>query len=308
MIIKSADDKEASTEGLHSLLRRRDLTTDTKRRIEQEIRTFEAGIRGEREAAYHIDSNLGESKNWAVIHDLRLIYRDQVAQIDHVFVNRFLELWVCETKHFSECLEINEHGECFATYRGKSVGVSSPFAQNRQHINFLNKYFNLGLIKLPTRLGFPMKPSIKSLVLVSGRAKILRPRSKVSGLNTLMKSEEFTAFLDAEIDRIGNPLVVAKVIGTDCMKTFARALAAAHCPGSMDWAKRFGLPSKLFNEPNRPRCVQCREPVSDRVLSYCRAHAARFAGEVYCYECQRGTSPRQLAKRPPSDAAVPAKP
>ncbi len=61
-------------------------------------------------AAYEIDFHHKASRNWAVIHDLRLEYRGRVAQIDHLLINRWLEFWVCESKHFSEGVAINEQG------------------------------------------------------------------------------------------------------------------------------------------------------------------------------------------------------
>jgi hypothetical protein len=52
MIIKEADDKKNSIRALQALLSRPDCGADTRKRIEQEIRNIQAGIRGEEEAAY----------------------------------------------------------------------------------------------------------------------------------------------------------------------------------------------------------------------------------------------------------------
>ena len=62
-----------------------------------------------------------QSKNWfspieeapvfaSVIHDLRIECEGRVAQIDHLLIGRFLDIWVCETKNFSEGIAINEQG------------------------------------------------------------------------------------------------------------------------------------------------------------------------------------------------------
>lgn len=107
MIIKEADDKKPAILAMQALLSRPDCKPDTKKRIEQEIRNIQAGVRGEEEAAYEMKVHWGESKNWMVIHDLRIEHGGLVAQIDHLLINRFLEIWVCESKHFSEGIGIN---------------------------------------------------------------------------------------------------------------------------------------------------------------------------------------------------------
>ncbi len=74
MLIKSADDKNKDIETLQGLLNHRSMTAVTRKEIEQEIRTIHSGIRGEKEAAYEIDIYFKRSKNWAVIHDLRIVH------------------------------------------------------------------------------------------------------------------------------------------------------------------------------------------------------------------------------------------
>ena len=50
--------------------------------MEREMKTIRAGVSGEKDSAYYIDFYFRNSKNWAVIHDLRLEHRGQVVQID----------------------------------------------------------------------------------------------------------------------------------------------------------------------------------------------------------------------------------
>ena len=67
-----------------------------------------------------------------IIHDFRIECDGRTAQIDHLIINRFLDIWVCESKHFSEGITINEHGECSAFYDSKPYGVPSPIEQNKK--------------------------------------------------------------------------------------------------------------------------------------------------------------------------------
>jgi hypothetical protein len=109
MIIKQADDQVSA---LAELERRAHLADSTaKKRLEEEIRTRRAGIKGEAESAYLIDFYYEKSKFWAVLHDLRIEVDGQVAQIDHVMINRMLECYVLETKRFHAGVRITDEGE-----------------------------------------------------------------------------------------------------------------------------------------------------------------------------------------------------
>jgi hypothetical protein len=90
----------------------------------------------------------GESRNWAIIHDLRVEFGDLVAQIDHLVINRWLDIWVCESKHFSEGVAINNHGEFTAFFNHKPYGVPSPIEQNERHILILKRILDAGMVEL----------------------------------------------------------------------------------------------------------------------------------------------------------------
>lgn len=154
MIIKGPDENESKIATLEGLRGRRDASAGVRKRIDQELRNIRAGIKGEEESAYEIDFHFGASKNYVVIHDLRIECEGRVAQIDHLVINRFLEVWVCESKHFSEGIAINEQGECSAFFKNKPYGVASPFEQNKKHIMVLGSLFKTGMVQLPKRLGF----------------------------------------------------------------------------------------------------------------------------------------------------------
>src|SRR5690606_15808502 len=121
----------------------------------------------------------------AVIHDLRLEINGRVAQIDHLLIGRMLEVYVLETKTFSTGITINEHGEFSLPYEGKEIGIPSPIEQNNRHIRVLEDAFKE--IGHPTRLGIPMPPSFRSVVLVSPKATIKRPKTSKIDLESIVK-------------------------------------------------------------------------------------------------------------------------
>ena len=88
----------------------------------------------------------------------RLEVDGRVAQIDHLIVNRFLHVWVCESKHFSEGVAVDEFGEWTGFSHGRPYGIGSPIEQNRKHIAVLNDAFRQRLVQPPKRLGFTLTP------------------------------------------------------------------------------------------------------------------------------------------------------
>lgn len=313
MIIKEADDKKSSIQALQALLSHPDCSADIHKRIEQEIRNIQAGARGEEEAAYEMKVHWGESKNWMVLHDLRIEHGELAAQIDHLIINRLLDIWVCESKHFSEGVAINEHGEFTAFFARKPYGVPSPIEQNKRHILILKRFFDAGTVKLPTRLGFTIKPDLKSLVLVSKHARISRPKAKIDGLDSVIKNDQIFKSIDKAIDQNNNPLLVAKIIGQDTLETLAWDIAYQHKPIAFDWAAKFGLSSKAtaskpapskaeakpeatqvaqdFTEEQNPKqklaCHSCGVSISYNVAKYCWFNKSKFGGNTYCMDCQK---------------------
>ena len=279
MLIKSADDKTNDVAILRSLLTHSAATTDTKREIEREIHNIISGDKGEKDAAYHIESYFNHSTNWAIIHDLRIVHDGWSAQIDHILVNRLLDIWVCESKHFVEGIAINDYGECSEFFNGQAHGIPSPFEQNHRHCDVLQAVFDHGAVELPKRLGFPIKPDIKSLVLVSKNARITRPRVKIKELDEILKADQIGTRIDKEFENDNNPLRAAKVIASATLKDFANRLAAMHTPNPFNWPAKFGLSTMI--------CSSCKEPVTDKVAKFCWSRKAIFANKVFCRECQK---------------------
>lgn len=319
MIIKSADDKSPHISALQIIFARPDITVDTKKRIEQEIKNIKAGLKGEGEAAYEMNFHYKNSNNWALIHDLRIECDGRVAQIDHIVINRLMEIWVCESKNFSEGIAINEHGECSQFYANKPSGIASPFEQNSKHIAVLESLFNKGLVKLPTRLGFNIKPTINSLILVSKNARISRPKTKIAGIETIIKNDQFKAHIGKHLDSDNNPVNIAKLIGSDTLESFAKKLAEMHIPINIDYYAKFSvtrvaathlepkkellnhLPAQPINtltqsdaklvstQDKKKECIcnKCGAKISFIVAKFCWNHVAKFGGNAFCMNCQK---------------------
>lgn len=244
MLIKAANDRRKDLDVLQALLAHPRATAQTRTRIEQEMRNIRAGAKGEAEAAYEIDFHHKPSRNWAVIHDLRIEHQGRVAQIDHLLINRVLEFWVCESKHFSEGVAVNEQGEFTAFYGGRAYGVASPIEQNRKHVAVLEKLMRSGIVQLPTRLGISLKPSFRSVVLVSKNARISRPKGTVDGIESVIKADALRKLIERDLDKesaVVTLLSMTKFVGQGTLEDFGRKVAKLHRPIAFDWAAKFGL-------------------------------------------------------------------
>jgi hypothetical protein len=305
MQIKGADDRTADLSALNSFLVRPELSTDARQRIEQEIRSIRAGAVGERDAAYEIEFYFGKNANYATIHDLRLEHDGRVAQIDHLIINRVLQVWVCESKHFVDSVSINAQGEWTRGYHGREYGVPSPIEQNKKHVDVLDAVLRSGAVSLPRRI-FTMRPELLSLVLVSNNAVIKRPPkvSRVEGIDTVIKAERLrSGVFDTWDDSVRT--MVKRLVSTETIQRIARDLVALHRPIAFDWAAKFGfgpaadglasvaalpgpsMPRRgLPTDPSGKPCDRCGGSMSFAEVAFCRFNSKRFDGRSYCRPCQ----------------------
>ena len=240
MLLKEADDRTQDLETLGRLLKDPKTPDATKKKIEREIANIRSGVKGEKEAAYEMNSAF-KTRNCFVIHDLRIEHEGLVAQIDHLLIDRFLNIFVCESKRFGEGIAVNDQGEFSAFFNSRPYGIPSPIEQNRRHIAILEKVLDTAITDWPKRLGFRIRPTLKPYVLVSKNARISRPKeAKIDGLDTIVKTDQFVSRLDKEFDA-QSPLAMAKVVSQDTLEALARQIIALHRPIAFKWAEKFGL-------------------------------------------------------------------
>jgi hypothetical protein len=314
MLIKQADDKSSSIALLSSFLSRADVTADTKQKIEVELRNMRSGLRGENDAAYEIDFSFGKSENWMLIHDLRVEHKGRVAQIDHVLINRLMEVYICESKRFCEGIAVNEQGECATFFKGRAQGIASPFEQNKKHVLVLDTIFENELVPVPRRLGMKIKPTLISLILVSKNARISRPKREFEELSQIMKVDQAMSWVERNATNgISVTSIVSKLVSAKTVEDFARGLVALHVPIEFDWHARFGVPTTAIpsmaavkiesahvpaptsnisdsaaelDVPSKYTCANCAVPLSLAIARFCWKNKRRFKGATYCMACQ----------------------
>lgn len=303
MILKSKDSRQEDIQELNRLL---GLNLSAKQRflVDRELKCLQSGDRNEQNSAYYLDFRYKDSANWAVIHDLRIEHRGRVAQIDHLLINRYLDVYVLESKNYYYGIKITPEGE-FLAWSGKGYqAIESPIEQNARHIQALQLSIedrNLA----PRRLGFPIPVSYRNVVLLAPTSKIVRPDKAPFDLSSVVKADAFVSYIEQIMDK--KPIIEApKIVGSDTLRDFAEKLVRLHRPGTFDYATKFGVseqqPAATTPAPQPEKgqpvptaaghkgCQQCGAAVDKKVVYFCTINKARFKGQVLCRECQKSLS------------------
>lgn len=210
-----------------------------KQALEKQIKILRAGAKAERQAAHHIDDQLSETKNWAVIHNLRIEVNGAGHQFDHVLVNRELQAYVVETKNATGGFRINENGEWqrISHFNGRSTeyGMESPLAQCERHQRGLAKFLEEQDL-MPRRLGIRIKPVVKYLVVVNKEALLERPKS--FDTSRVVKMDDFWNVIQADFKKEENSIAggfgvfgtISRLVSKETLREFAEAIAACDKP------------------------------------------------------------------------------
>lgn len=233
MIIKEFAGRDFEISELESL--RKSATNQNQiGMIERQIKMLKAGAKAESEAAYLLDFALRNSKNTAVIHDLRIEQNGRVAQIDHLLIHRSMKFVVLETKNFASGLKIQANGE-FLRYNNFSKtydGMPSPIEQNNRHIAVLKDVVDG--IKMPSGFIFALTPHFYNRVMVSSNARVIRDEGFKDN-HRVIKSDQFESSYEKILDG-------GSMADQSELERVAKTIAALHRPIVFDYRARFGIP------------------------------------------------------------------
>lgn len=309
VILKKKDSLSARRLELNLLLEKFDLPESKLWRVERELKNLEKGERGEKDAAYNIDFYFGQSKNFALVHDLRLEHESFSAQIDHLIINRFMEFHVLETKSYGETLEITSNGEFIAHYGEKSISIPSPIEQNDRHIHLLKKIIQ-GKGIAPKRLGMAIPCKYENFVLVDPSTKIKRPSKSKFDTSNVLHADRWVNEYRSRIERESTAsaaLSSMKIIGCGTLNGVGQKIVAMHKPGSFNYKEQLGITEEdLLPKGSRPKvaepekqyrvqkggrnsffCASCKTDIPKVVFDFCMKQKMRYGGRAYCRECQK---------------------
>lgn len=277
MIIKNKDDSQDQIDYLSDLLER-DFPDKKKRLIERELKCLYSGKKGEDSSAYYLDFDFKNTKNWVVIHDLRLEYDGDVAQIDHLIIGRMMDVYVLESKNFNYGVSISDEGDFSYFYKNRPFAIPSPIAQNERHIRFLDRFLTENEL-LPKRLGITIKPKYRNIILVSPSSRLTKPKKGLYDCSSVMKGDKFLERFKKDLSAdsaVESVIGISKVISKDNLKLFAEKLALHHQPITINYKAKFGLNEPVSGEEtsikepkvqydvNAPNCPKCKKTMIKR--------------------------------------------
>lgn len=315
MLIKQADDHSDDLAQLERLAK--SSTGNAAKYAARDLAIRKAGLKGETESAYLIDFHYAASPNWAVIHDLRVEHKGRTAQIDHLLINRWMECYVLESKHFHAGVKITEDGEFMRwnDFKHTFEGMPSPLLQNERHIAVLRDV--MGALNLPTRLGLRITFAFQTFVLVSPTARIDRP--KKFDASRVIKADQIKECIWRDIDKenalVGIVKTAVKIVSSDTVRDVAQQLAHLHRPTAWTMPASVGsaptpvvsmpTPAPGVAEPSGPisakptNSVEPPEPtpcaISGPQCKSCQGQLGRILYGKYgyyfqCSQCQANTA------------------
>jgi len=214
-------------------------------------------------------------------------------------MNRLLDVYVLETKHYANGIKVTERGEFLVWFENKYVAIESPIEQNQRHIKVLKSLFNKEEI-LPKRLGLTLQPNFLSYILVSPKSRVIRPNKRYFNTDMLIKADDFHKQIQGNVDKkstLLSTVSIAKMISKKSLREIGEQLVSYHKPVKTNYYNKFGISKTEELKLSRPNvtqnqqksnyyCYNCKQAISKKVALFCFKNKSRFQGKAYCYGCQ----------------------
>lgn len=303
MLLKTADDKSKRLALLEELQRSTLLSAFQKKWLREELMRLRKGVQGEQDSAYYLDQYFKHGANHVVLHDLRFVVDGDVAQIDHLVINRGFGIYLFETKNYSGDLVINEHGEFTAQYDDMHFGIPSPIEQSQRHARILQRL--LKHLGIGNRIGGEM--SFFHVVLLHPKAIIKRPARKTFDTTNVIKADQFPSWHKQFVDKegtFGETLkLMANLRGLDTIQDWAKKLVRQHRPADLLALPDFMKPetAQVVSAVKAPD-IQRSPPKSDQPMkmpvpaSFVNELKPVVVAEPSCPRCGK-TMVQRVAKR-----------
>ncbi|HRK37754.1 MAG TPA: nuclease-related domain-containing protein [Burkholderiaceae bacterium] len=297
MLLKTADDKSARVKQLEALVQSPRLDMGQRAWAKKELGRLLKGIQGERESAYYLERRYVDSSTHVLLHDLRLDIDGEVAQIDHLLINRGGAFYLIETKNYAGNLVISEHGEFSVEYGEDRFGIPSPIEQGKRHEAVLRKA--LDCLGLGARA---LQTDVFHLVMVHPKATIQRPDAKAFDTSNIIKADQFDSWHQKFVEKLGTLTVLKSMANArtlETLKEWGEKLIAEHKPANLlqlpDFIEK-SLGPVLQTEPTAGQVFQS-PPKSSLQQSPAPAPEANAVSEQ--------PEPRVSAVRPSTGFALP---
>jgi len=215
-----------------------------KSKITQEIKNLRAGHRAE-QTAHHLLSKLQVRNPSYLISDLRLNIEGDIAQIDHLLVNKFGFIYLFETKSFSTGIKVTEDGTFLRwdAYQETYIEIMSPLKQSMRH--------EPTLVKALKKLGYHgLTDEITHIVLIDYKSKLDKPKD---AFENVCRPDRVEEVIESVSEKRANEVTILDI--PSATKTIAKAfltstahieesfqkLTELHQPITIDYAAKFGV-------------------------------------------------------------------
>lgn len=303
MRLKTADDKSKRIALLEDLKQSPLLDFKQKEWLHEELMRVKKGVQGERDAAHYLDNYMKDGENHVILHDLRFVVDDEVAQIDHLIINRLHHIFLLETKNYACNLVISQHGEFTADYGSKRFGIPSPIEQSLRHERVLCKLLvQLGILGRTQKL-----PEFRHVVMLDPKAIIERPSEKAFDTSNVIKADQFPTWHKHFADQLGVGAILGNLINMrslDTLKEWGEKLIQQHRPADLLSLPDFMKPRAVVETRKAPAspvaaaatvapepakrliCAHCGAKISYPEGKFCWNNTTRFGGQAYCRDHQ----------------------
>ena len=252
MLIKDRDPAEKALEQLSELLSL-NISATKKFLIERELKRLNPQRNGSHSPSHFINFYCEECPDWAIIHDLKIESNGFAAHIDHLLINKFLDIHLFESRNYNDNIKITANGE-FLVFDGRQYqSVNSPLDENEKRIQVLTDLLVENNI-LPKRMGVSLKPKISSYVLVSPGAKVIRPPDSVYDTSSVVSADYLTKTLLKQLKRLKRTFDrikrLPKAFKPETLAKVAAKLAAMNKPQLIDYRRIFCLEDINISTPS----------------------------------------------------------
>ena len=267
MLLKSVDDKSKRLNLLEDLQRSALLDFQQKKWLREELMRLRKGIQGEKESAYYLDQYFKIGENHVVLHDLRFVVDGDVAQIDHLVINRGIGIYLIETKNYAGNLVINDRGEFTVEYDDVRFGIPSPVEQSLRHERILRRL--LERLEISNRTGGAM--DFYHVVMVHPKATLERPPQKAFDTSSVIKADQFPTwhkqFAEKEFG-LGTALKLAvNLRSLDTITEWGQKLVRQHRPAKLLDLPDFMQPKGTAPASARPTSTPPEPPAKPVVAT-----------------------------------------
>ena len=219
----------------------KEVNQDLKTHIENDIKKLKYGAIGENNIYYELKNSF---LPMVCLHDLRIEYKDFVAQIDFVVITTKY-IYVIECKNLIGDITITKNGDFIRNKKnsyGKVIskeGMYSPIVQNERHINILKEL-------LKDKLEYKNKlKRIESLVVIANPKTIIDKKYAPKEISDRIIRHDQLVNL---ISSVENNKKIDWVFIEDDMMNISKCLIDHHKEIDIDYVSKYSLYNKEVEE------------------------------------------------------------